>query len=134
MLVDRNGRVLEGTRSNFFAFSNNTLHTADEDLVLGGITRSEVLRSARELGFTIDLNPIYLEDLFAGRFTEVFISATSMAAMPLHTIDDLRFSAPFERTRALHDCVRPSVAIAGIGGQSFSFTLSLKEAPAPVLL
>ncbi|HQB54681.1 MAG TPA: aminotransferase class IV, partial [Sphaerochaeta sp.] len=37
LLVDRKGRVLEGTRSNFFAFSNNTLHTADEDLVLGGI-------------------------------------------------------------------------------------------------
>lgn len=106
LLVDRNGRVLEGTRSNFFAFSNNTLHTADEDLVLGGITRSEVLRCAKELGFTIDLNPIYLEDLLTGRYTEAFISATSMAAMPLHTIDDLRFSAPFERTRALHDCVR----------------------------
>lgn len=106
LLVDRNGRVLEGTRSNFFAFSNNTLHTADEGLVLGGITRSEVLRSARELGFTIDLTPILLEDLLSGRYTEAFISATSMAAMPLHTIDGLRFTPPFERTRALHDCVR----------------------------
>lgn len=106
LLVDRKGRVLEGTRSNFFAFSNNTLHTADEDLVLGGITRSEVLRCAKELGFVIDLTPIYLEDLLDDRFSEVFISATSMAVMPLHTIDHLRFSPPFSRTRALHDCVR----------------------------
>lgn len=106
LLVDHQGRVLEGTRSNFFAFSNNTLHTADEDLVLGGITRSEILRAAKNLGFTIDLNPIYLEELLANRFTEVFISATSMAALPLRRIDDLIFGSPFERTRALHDYVR----------------------------
>lgn len=106
LLVDHQGRVLEGTRSNFFAFSNNTLHTADEDLVLGGITRSEVLRCAAELGFSIDLAPIYLEDVRLGRFSEVFISATSMAALPLNRIDDLCFSSDFTRTRTLHDYVR----------------------------
>ena len=50
LLVDRNGEVLEGTRSNFYAIKGSRLYTAPDDKVLSGITRISVLKAAAELG------------------------------------------------------------------------------------
>ncbi len=106
LLVDRHGAVLEGTRSNFYAFANNTLYTAPDELVLQGITRDRVIAAAKKLGFTLTYEAILLEDLQAGRYTELFISATSMAAMPLSAVDSHLFPSTYQRTRAITELVR----------------------------
>ena len=46
LLVDRHGHILEGTRSNFFAFRDGVLYTARDGEVLLGITREQVIRAA----------------------------------------------------------------------------------------
>ncbi|MGE4584194.1 MAG: aminotransferase class IV [Sphaerochaeta sp.] len=106
LLADRNGRVLEGTRSNFFAFERSTLYTASDELVLLGITRERVLKAAAQLGFSVVFTAPLLSDLKAGRFDELFISATSMAAMPLARLDDRSYSGPYAKTLAIRDLVR----------------------------
>lgn len=106
LLVDRNGYLLEGTRSNFFAFSGQVLHTAPDDLVLLGITRDAVIRAADQLGIEVVYQPIALDDVLDGRFDELFISATSMAAMPLSRLDTRVFDTQFDRTRAIKELVR----------------------------
>jgi branched-chain amino acid aminotransferase len=106
LLVDRHGFLLEGTRSNFYAFEGTTLYTAADDLVLQGITRETVIRVAKQLGFTVVYQAPSLSDLKAGRFDELFISATSMAAMPLARIDEVDYSGSFERTLAIGERVR----------------------------
>ena len=85
LLVDRNDDILEGTRSNFYAISGNRLYTAPDEKVLSGITRISVIRAAKELGLDVVLTPPSVSGLRS--YDSVFISSTSMAAMPLSHID-----------------------------------------------
>lgn len=85
LLINRKGLITEGTRSNFYAISENRLYTADDSLVLSGITRISVLRAAKELGMEIILDAPSFSEIYS--FDGAFISSTSMAAMPIATID-----------------------------------------------
>lgn len=106
LLVDREGRVLEGTRSNFFAFRGNVLYTAPDDLVLLGVTRDRVLKAALQLGMEVILESPLAKDLKSTIYDEVFISSTSMAALPLSTLDGKVYPGPFERTLKISRLVR----------------------------
>lgn len=106
LLVDRTGRVLEGTRSNFFALKENSLYTAADDEVLLGITRDRVLKAASLLGLSIVYEAPTLSDLASGVYEQAFISATSMAAMPLASLDGRPFNDPFPKILAIRDLVR----------------------------
>ncbi len=86
LLVDREGRALEGTRSNLFAVRDGELLTAGED-VLAGVTRKHILDSFAEAGGRIRYEKLSLQMLLAGRCEELFISSTSMGALPLRSID-----------------------------------------------
>ena len=85
LLVNRNGCITEGTRSNFYAIKGNTLYTAGDEDVLSGITRMSVLRAAKELGMDVVFECPKAEDVYS--YDGVFISSTSMAAMPIAAID-----------------------------------------------
>ncbi|MGE4453237.1 MAG: aminotransferase class IV [Sphaerochaeta sp.] len=106
LLVDGEGRVLEGTRSNFFAIKGGTLFTAADEKVLLGITRDRVLKAATQLGLKIVFEAPLQEDVCAGYFDEVFISATSMAAMPLSQVDGIVVGKLFANTREICSLVR----------------------------
>lgn len=106
LLVDRNGQVLEGTRSNFFAFRDGRLFTAKDDEVLLGVTRDRILQAAKVLGIEVVFSAPLASDLAKGLYDELFISATSMGAMPLAALDGRPFCPPFARTHAICDLVR----------------------------
>ncbi len=106
ILVDRHGRALEGTRSNFYAFHQGVLYTAPDDLVLGGVTRSRVLKACKQLGIPVLFQSPSEQELNEGYYEEAFISATSMGAMPLCAIDSRLFSGSKERTVAICKLVR----------------------------
>ncbi|HOE84371.1 MAG TPA: aminotransferase class IV [Sphaerochaeta sp.] len=106
LLVDRHGHILEGTRSNFFAFRDGVLYTARDGEVLLGITREQVIRAAAKLSIPVVYEAVQVEDLFAGLYDELFISATSMAAMPLSHVDGMSFLGSYRRTLAIKDLVR----------------------------
>lgn len=88
LLVNRNGVITEGTRSNFYAISGNKLYTADDSLVLSGVTRIAVLKAARQLGLDVILEAPKYDDIYY--FDGVFLSSTSMAAMPISEINGKR--------------------------------------------
>lgn len=87
LLVNREGEVLEGTRSNFYAIKGDKLFTAPDEKVLSGITRISVVKAASELGLDVVYTPPLASDLLS--FDSVFISATSMAAIPVSHIDGI---------------------------------------------
>ena len=105
LLVDRYGRVLEGTRSNFYAVSGSTVYTASDDLVLSGITRMSVIRACRELGFSVEyLPPAYR---MLETFDSLFISSTSMGAMPLRSVDGKEMGrTAWDKIHQIHALVR----------------------------
>jgi branched-subunit amino acid aminotransferase/4-amino-4-deoxychorismate lyase len=106
LLVDRHGRALEGTRSNLFALRGGELITAGED-VLSGVTRKHILDSFEEEGGPIHYRKMALEKLLSGECEEVFISSTSMGALPLHSIDGRSLLPREKQERRRHLLSRP---------------------------
>ena len=106
LLVDREGQALEGTRSNFFAFKDGKLYTAKDDEVPLGITRDRIIQAAKVLDIEVVYEAPLAKDLLRGLYDEAFVSATSMAAMPLASLDGCTFKPPFDRTNAITALVR----------------------------
>jgi branched-subunit amino acid aminotransferase/4-amino-4-deoxychorismate lyase len=106
LLVDRNGLILEGTRSNVFAFEEKSVYTAPVSMVLEGVTRDKIIKAAKKLGYRVVFEAPRIEDVLAGRFNELCISSTSMGAMPLSMLDDYTFNSNFSIITAIHTLIR----------------------------
>ena len=104
LLVDRHNQVLEGTRSNFYALMGNTMFTAPDDEVLSGVTRISVLRAAKELGIDVVMRAVKLDEMCNA--TSLFISSTSMAAMPVSRLDGKSVPCDFQTVLKIRDLVR----------------------------
>lgn len=85
-LFVRDGAVIEGSHSNLFAVLGGTLITYPEsNYILAGITRSLVLRLARELDIPTAEAPLYWEHL--REVEELFLSGTTTEVMPIASVD-----------------------------------------------
>ena len=69
--------------------------------MLLGVTRERVIQAAKVLGIEVVYQAPQAKDLQQGLYDELFISATSMAAMPLSSLDGKAYKPPFERTNAI---------------------------------
>lgn len=105
LLVNRYGKAVEGTRSNVFAIDGNRLVTAGSG-VLSGVSRRHILEAAESRGMTIVYDDISLEDLKDGMYDEVFITSTSMGAIPAAEIDDVPVGSEFPGTQHVHAVLR----------------------------
>jgi D-alanine transaminase len=85
-LLVRDGVVLEGAHSNFFAVFDDVLVTHPaSNVILHGITRGYLLELARELGLTVAEKPIQVEEL--ARADEAFFTGTTTEIRPTVWID-----------------------------------------------
>lgn len=84
IMLDAEGRLLEGLSSNFFAVLEGVLWTAEQE-VLSGITRALALECARGAGLPLRLEAPHLEDL--PRFQEAFITSASRGVLPVRQVD-----------------------------------------------
>src|SRR5438552_4872784 len=85
LFVNEQGHVLEGTRSNFFVFRDDTLVTPGARILLG-VTRQIVLDLARPR-FAIEERPLLLTEL--AEVDEAFITSSSKEITPVVRIDDV---------------------------------------------
>ena len=106
LLIDRNALALEGTRSNVFATEGTKVFTAPSELVLEGVTRDKIIKAVQELGYELVFEAPRLDDLQGGRFDELFISSTSMGAMPVSMLDTRAYESPFPICGAIHALIR----------------------------
>jgi len=85
-LFVRDGVVLEGAVSNFFAVIDGALCTHPlTTYILGGITRDVVLELASSAGIPIRETPILLDHI--SRATELFYTNTTNDVIPIVTVD-----------------------------------------------
>ena len=84
LLLSEDGRILEGSASNFYAIRGGVLWTAGDD-VLQGITRKIVLRLAPQLEIPVRLEAVALADV--PELDEAFMSGSSRGLVPIVTID-----------------------------------------------
>jgi branched-chain amino acid aminotransferase len=87
ILVDAQGRMLEGLSSNFFAILEGELYTSGED-VLPGITRSMVLEVIDKLKIPIHLQAVWVDQM--PLMQEAFITSSSRGVLPVVEIDDAK--------------------------------------------
>lgn len=90
LLVNKQGLITEGSRSNLLFIRNNTLFSAEESLILPGITRSEILKVAKKLGVSIQYLKIDKASLVS--FDAAFLCGTSIQILPIAKLDNLSFN------------------------------------------
>ena len=91
LLIDAEGRITEGTRSNFFCMNGRTLYSPREADILLGVTRKIVLKVAAGEGFEVVERDIRREDLPS--YEGAFLTSTSSGIMSIASVDDFRFGA-----------------------------------------
>lgn len=85
-LLVRDGAVLEGSHSNFFAVLEGSLVTFPESpFILPGVTRRLVLELAAALCIPTRLAAVRVEEL--PRLDEAFLTGTTTEVLPVTTID-----------------------------------------------
>lgn len=107
LLVDRDGRVLEGASSNVFAVRAGALTTPPlSEGILEGITRKHVMAIAASLGIATSQVPLRVEDLRAA--DELFITSTVREIVPVTDVDGARIAdgRPGPLTRRITDAFR----------------------------
>jgi len=89
LLVDMQGNVTEGSKSNTFFVKDGTVITALAEDVLCGITRLQILDIIRELQIPLEERKISLDEI-AG-FDAAFVSGTSPKVLPIRAIEDRKY-------------------------------------------
>lgn len=92
LLVNREGEITEGSKSNVFFVLENALYTPPLKDVLGGVTRKRILQIAKDLSLNVKEEPIGLSDL--SRIEAAFISGTSPKILPISRIDEVELTSP----------------------------------------
>jgi branched-chain amino acid aminotransferase len=103
--IDKNGYMLEGTTSNFFAFIGDTLITPPCTRVLPGITRQVVLTLA-EKEYTIVERELHKDEVRL--LDEAFICSSIREIVPIAAIDSIKLGdgKPGDRTRYIMSLFR----------------------------
>ena len=89
LLVDKNGYITEGSRSNVFFLKDNEIYTPPINKVLPGITRKYVLQICNKLNIKLIEKNISINDLSS--YDTVFLSGTSAKILPVKRINDIFF-------------------------------------------
>ncbi len=86
LLIDKENRVRECSKSNIFFYKDATFYTATDDTVLGGITRSEIIKII-EAKYKLVYKNILVDEI--SDMEGAFITGTSLGALSVNRIDDV---------------------------------------------
>lgn len=85
-LMVRQGKILEGLTSNFYAVKHGVIVTARQGILLG-VTRRYVLRLARSHGVGVEYRPPRVDEL--PELDEAFLTSSGRGVVPVTEIDGL---------------------------------------------
>ena len=88
LLVDDDGLILEGTKTNVFFVKDSRVITADTHRVLGGITRHHVADLART---HFQFEEAAFAKVNVHQVDAVFLTGTSIGVLPVCKVDDINF-------------------------------------------
>lgn len=87
ILVDRNGFITEGSKSNIFAIEDGKLVTAKGEAVLKGITREKIMKIAQQIGLEVEEKDIKASNI--EKLEAMFISGTSPKILPIAFVGEI---------------------------------------------
>lgn len=94
LLVDKDGCIREGTRTNFYTIKGRVVYSPPAEKILEGVTRDTILGVLSENGFTFEEKDIPLSSV--SEYDGAFLSSTSTKIIPLKKIDDTELVIPEE--------------------------------------
>lgn len=114
LLLDAEGRVLEGTTSNFFVVVDGGLLTAPTGHILAGITRAHVISAAEREGLPVRQGAIGRPEL--DRASEAFLTSSLREVVPVIRVDGAAVGAgvPGPVTRQIHRAFRAHVGLGAL--------------------
>jgi branched-chain amino acid aminotransferase len=99
LLVDEQGCITEGSRSNVFFISGTDVLTPPVKDVLPGITRKHVLEACASLGLNVSETKITFADLPG--MNAAFLTGTSRKVLPVKRIDKIDFAVSNTALRSI---------------------------------
>ncbi len=91
LLVDDQECVTEGSRSNVFWVRDDSILTAPDHVVLGGITRKYVVEACHELGLRLDMTALPITHIESCQ--ACFLCGTSPKVLPIGKVGDVEFKS-----------------------------------------
>ncbi len=103
LMLDEYGYIAECSTSNFFAISDNVLLTPRDKLILGGITRSKIIKIAKSLNIQCKEVDILLSELKNCNFA--FLTGTAIELRGVKEIQDPESNSiyNFDEKNAIYD-------------------------------
>lgn len=92
LLINHDGFITEGTRTNFFCIKNKTIYSPYEKDILLGVMRKATLKVAPENNYQIVEKNIKLDDIKS--FNGAFVTSTSSKIIPIKSIDGYILNVP----------------------------------------
>lgn len=90
ILVNGENNITEGSKSNIFFIRNNILFTSSVESVLPGVTRTEIIKVAKENNIKVIENNINKDEI--ERFDASFISGTSPNILPISQVNNIKYN------------------------------------------
>ncbi|MFK5856116.1 MAG: aminotransferase class IV [Bacteroidota bacterium] len=90
LLVNSEGIITEGSRSNIFFIENNNIYTPLIETVLPGITRQKVMQASKKIGIKCHETSISLDNI--AMYQGAFITGTSPKVLPINKINNTIFN------------------------------------------
>ncbi len=107
VLVDEEGKITEGSRSNIFFVKDGELFTAPDEKVLGGIMRKKVLELAAKCQIIVNFVAIEANDV--GQFDGAFLSSTPMRILPINKLSEHFYSVNVDVVKLLAQAMRNEI-------------------------
>lgn len=89
VLIDRNGHITEGSKSNIFMIKGNKLLTSPVKAVLPGVTRDEIIKAVKEANIEVEEVEYSYKDI--ENLDAMFISGTSPKVLPIKNLGNKEF-------------------------------------------
>lgn len=99
LLVDRIGRITEGSRTNIFFVKDDYVVTPPAKKVLLGITRQKVFGLAKKIGIKCVEDDVFLKDVHL--FNASFLTGTSPKILPLNKLGRIDYHTQNEIVKEL---------------------------------
>lgn len=107
ILVDGNGCITEGSKSNIFLIKGDRVLTSKVEAVLPGVTRGEIINICNRAGIDFEERDINYKEL--EEVDSMFISGTSPGILPISKVDNISMDINNKIMRRLMDLYNDAV-------------------------
>ncbi|MFZ7120366.1 MAG: aminotransferase class IV [Eubacteriaceae bacterium] len=101
LLVNNDGEITEGSRSNVFFIKDNVIYTPHSKNILLGVTRKQILEICNSKDINITYHNIKLEEAY--KMDAAFISSTSIGVVPIASINEKVYNTNNSIVKMLQD-------------------------------